>query len=136
MTSPSFEREAMVTMSSWRCARMQSTMRPCHSVYTKGRFLALRPRSRSGWISRMRKLARSPRIPAPTTAAATPAVSTVAPLVRGRRREVRRHLLVDARDDPRHVLDTLREDGEDDLRAVRKGDPADEVMVVVSVAGL
>src|SRR5262245_53088322 len=132
MTSPSLEREAIVTISSCRCARMQRTIRPCQSVYTNGRPFALRPRSRSGWISTMRNDARRPRMPAPTAPAAMRAPIMRRPSLRTRRRrEVRRHLLVDAGDDPRHVLGALREHGEDELRSVGQDDPADEMMEVV-----
>src|SRR5262245_46267407 len=99
--------------------------------------LALSPRSRSGWISVMRKDARSPRIPAPTTPAATRAPNTAPPALGPRRgREMRRDLLEDARDDPGNVLDALREHRDDELGAPGQDDPGDEVMVVVGVAGL
>src|SRR5262249_21225769 len=136
MTSPSFDREAIVTMSSCRCARMQRTLRPCQSVYTNGTPRALSARSRSGWISTIRNEARSPRIPAPTTPAAIRAPITPALLRAGRRREARRHLLEDAGNDPRHGLDALGDHREHDLRPVRQNEPADQVMVVVRVSRL
>src|SRR5215472_18315948 len=98
---------------------------------------AFSPRSRSGWISVIRNEARNPRIPAPTTPAASLAPNIRSSSLRARRgREMRRDLLEDARDDPRDVLDALREHREHDLGSSGKDDPADEVAEVVGVAGL
>src|SRR5450432_492239 len=101
----------------------------------KGTPFALSPRSRSMWISSMRIVDRSPRIPPPMRPDAT-RENSMAALSGARGREVRRHLLVHARDDLGNRFHTLREDGDDELAAVEKNDAGDEVVEVEGVAGL
>src|SRR5690349_7569567 len=131
---------------SWRCARMHRTIRPCHSVYTNGTPLRVRASWRSKWSRSMRIVARTPRMAPPTAREAARWR-----IKRGGRRssrlparrlplrafhEVRRDLLVHARNHVRNRLHALREDGDHEVRAVRQRDPADEVVEVVRVAGL
>src|SRR3954470_19093788 len=97
-------------------------------------------------------VARSPRIPPPTTSeAARWAIQLASRRTRDGRREtwrapesglatgfheVRRDLLVHPRDDSRHRLHALREDRDHEVGAVRQRDAADEMVKVVCVARL
>src|SRR5438309_452129 len=128
MISPSFEREAIVTMPSCRCAWIDRNIRPCQSAKRIGAPRALRSRNRSKWIRSTVSVARWRETAAPASRERI----ARATLPDGRRRDEKRtDLLVDPRNDSGHGAHALGECGDHEVRAAGKEGARDEVVVVV-----